>query len=1250
MKIALSIITIFNLSLLCAQSPELENISFPVSPTAQSFMTFKEFASPGATGKIPISVPLYTMNDNQIGVDIALSYQSGGIKVSEISGVAGLGWSIGIGGAITRSVRGRPDEGVNGYFTMGYKIDSLGGTDTQIMNYLNQVVDGQIDSEPDIFSFYYPGGGGTFMYNYDGSILTIPHQDIVISGSPEVGFTLKTNQGITYHYTNIEKTRKEGSTCGYSGTDPSLNSFNSAWFLDKIESAYCNEISFSYDSSDYNYEWTPNEIWLINGIQKSSCTSQSLSESKYVTSIQSAKEKVEFIYSTTTRNDVPGAPRLDQMKVTNVHNDEVIKWYQFTYLEVENTAGSTYYNTNYNWSNTTGHGYRLFLDSIDQISIDGQETLPYRSFEYNPTPLPSRTSTGRDQWGYYNGENSNPSYIAETSIFYKGINIPPLNTDQIRVLGDANQHVDTTGAFTSAGILTKMIYPTGGFTEFAYEPNTFNRFSSDFSVRKRYELQQYLCGAQKCNIQEVNLVLAADSAFNSVTSYFSLNIEQRINLEAFIAGDHCGTNIIRLYNDDTDAIIFTVYGESSNVNVTSGWDLDAGNYRLEIVGCDFSENSPIILGSMKINYLFLEGSANTREFTGGLRIESVRNCANSADCQVKKYEYENEGVSNGQLLYNTNTLQYDVEHSCNTLWEGDTSIPDSVLNSMSWDVFFTWVNQQITNTDSTLLLCDPAWETSYFITDAKVYSTPQNYNWGQSHITYRKISIKELDGESNLNGHTEHYFSTLFQMFDYMSLAGNNYNNLNDLFFEFKDTFRPLSSYREKLLISELDQVYKTYDEYFFSGLISPNKFWITGKPERIEVYNSAGDLIQSSTNIYQISFGSHQKFRVNNNTNFLSSVKGMKVIRNSSYVENGIPYGYNIARYNIPSAWMDREKVIKKQFEPSGELLSETTFEFDSVYHLLTSTTTTNSKGEEIITKNLYAKDYDTSLPAISTLMSSNQHAKPISSTQFLNNKVIGSNVTSYKVAGTVAPDKSYSLTEANPIANFTQNVNGNGKLTSLLPSYNYTEQIEYSAYYACGIPREYKTKDGIYNTIVWDLTDNLVLAKVTNARVGQVAYHNFDQSPRGAWTLTQPTVTGGHSGIYCMNSDISRDYLEGGNYTVGIWAKGTGQIKAGNGSFKTVTNDWEYYEWSVSHSAGNFDIEVSSSTVRYDDVQIKPVNSSMSAYTYNDQRQVVQEVNAQNAVRYQYDNFSRLISIRDQENNLLKKIDYMYQNSPSN
>lgn len=98
---------------------------------------------------------------------------------------------------------------------------------------------------------------------------------------------------------------------------------------------------------------------------------------------------------------------------------------------------------------------------LASISIkDGTTVLGRYSFEYNNAPQPKYNARVSDVFGYYNGQHQ-PASHADT------VNV---NTNCLHVNPDSLQ----------AGILTKIIYPTGGYTSFEYEPHSYGKIARQF--------------------------------------------------------------------------------------------------------------------------------------------------------------------------------------------------------------------------------------------------------------------------------------------------------------------------------------------------------------------------------------------------------------------------------------------------------------------------------------------------------------------------------------------------------------------------------------------------------------------------------------------------------------------------------------------------------------------------------------------------------------------------------------------------
>jgi hypothetical protein len=100
-------------------APTLKNVTLP-SPNAASLGKYGEIPVGNYTGIPQVSVPLHTITAGDLQLPVSISYHAAGIKLEEIPSSVGTGWTLNIGGAITRSIRGNADKytGSNHYQTM----------------------------------------------------------------------------------------------------------------------------------------------------------------------------------------------------------------------------------------------------------------------------------------------------------------------------------------------------------------------------------------------------------------------------------------------------------------------------------------------------------------------------------------------------------------------------------------------------------------------------------------------------------------------------------------------------------------------------------------------------------------------------------------------------------------------------------------------------------------------------------------------------------------------------------------------------------------------------------------------------------------------------------------------------------------------------------------------------------------------------------------------------------------------------
>ncbi len=94
----------------------ITNKAFPflnvIPPTPQTSVLgkYSEIPVSLSSGTFSYDIPLYEITSGTLKLPVSISYHSAGLKTIDISGPVGTGWALQAGGAISRTMRGMPDE------------------------------------------------------------------------------------------------------------------------------------------------------------------------------------------------------------------------------------------------------------------------------------------------------------------------------------------------------------------------------------------------------------------------------------------------------------------------------------------------------------------------------------------------------------------------------------------------------------------------------------------------------------------------------------------------------------------------------------------------------------------------------------------------------------------------------------------------------------------------------------------------------------------------------------------------------------------------------------------------------------------------------------------------------------------------------------------------------------------------------------------------------------------------------------
>ncbi len=92
-----------------AQRIEKFQVNVPPPPDAAALGKYADIPVGEYTGTPNVNIPLYELKGRFLSLPISLSYHGSGVKVEEISSWVGIGWTLNAGGVITRSINGQSD-------------------------------------------------------------------------------------------------------------------------------------------------------------------------------------------------------------------------------------------------------------------------------------------------------------------------------------------------------------------------------------------------------------------------------------------------------------------------------------------------------------------------------------------------------------------------------------------------------------------------------------------------------------------------------------------------------------------------------------------------------------------------------------------------------------------------------------------------------------------------------------------------------------------------------------------------------------------------------------------------------------------------------------------------------------------------------------------------------------------------------------------------------------------------------------
>jgi YD repeat-containing protein len=278
-----------------AQYTPTELASVP-SPSAASLGRFGEVPVSFFTGTASIEIPLYTLQEEEITVPVALRYHASGFRPDQHPGWVGQGWALEAGGLINRIIHDQTDENVAGN---GGPIGLLFNSTSLKNSHLNSLSEDEeynivnagerVDTEPDEFNFSFGAYSGSFYWDINTAAwrvkcdkpITVTALDQTATGiallkvpfdpPAEAGGLIQAG-GYTPTLKGFVVTTEDGTRYVFGGVDTAIEYgvglfqqlserwVANSWYLTRIEKTNGAAVTFSYGVGEFIAQYYKQEV------------------------------------------------------------------------------------------------------------------------------------------------------------------------------------------------------------------------------------------------------------------------------------------------------------------------------------------------------------------------------------------------------------------------------------------------------------------------------------------------------------------------------------------------------------------------------------------------------------------------------------------------------------------------------------------------------------------------------------------------------------------------------------------------------------------------------------------------------------------------------------------------------------------------------------------------------------------------------------------------------------------------------
>jgi len=1091
----------------------------PLPPDVASLFKFTEIPVSQSTGIADISIPIYQINMKGVSIPVRLRYHSGGIGVTETASNVGMGWALDCGGMVTQTIKGINDFDIRyGRFLKTSPMSSPSDCDVKAS------VEKQQDSEPDIFSFSFGGNTGSFYLDTLGNPVQINEQKLKIemlrSGSntvfPTNGWKITSLNGIQYYFGQATNTtsKSEDFVSASSGPDPkSAMLSNETWYLTKMVDLGNNTTYFNYDTATIiqnNHISDAEFLDFLDGSTTGGCPPfvpglhqlfvYQITVGLKLKDIQFPNGNVQFTQG-GNRCDLYGDTYLGKIAVynnQNVKTNEYDMRYQymignqwFDPSNVDCSSDNAALTSNpqivnsyapYNAMDTR----RLFLTQVDEVDQNNLAIGSYKLNYENTFGLPGRFSGEQDWEGYYNHNGQNSllqNYVVADDTY------PAIPTYAIQGKAPSLN-------YAKQGILTKITYPTGGYSSFDYELNV--RKASVYTPTI-HPAATYTVTEGQYNVSLANFTVNNNTGRNSITF--------TINGCTFGAGRV--TSGYSIINSQTGAVV--VPQSTYSGTATNSYTLLNGSYTL-MSSSSFSGCNYTVTMSSWTDYNSTATTLVNQNY-GGLRIKDIQTFDPIAQStMIKSYHYTTpDGLSS--LI--PSSMWPDTNYQSREIY-GLSAY--STLGSVNWGCGGYY----------TKLSSSPRY----------VLPTAQNGLYTYTYVTEKDSAV--IAGSGTDNGYTVYQFQGSGvgeSLFSYFYVLGGFALDLRES--QPAQVLTDNSWSRDKLLSKD---IYKRNADNTYTNVRSEKYFY--------SIHNTA------LGNGYTTQYKDKTTDQSASSSGWVGGVQCSTVptlwIGDVDIIE--------YAPYNIYSGYQTLDSTTTERYDdPVNTIKTASYFNYNTSNLLPSVIKTTNSKKELNITNIGYPMDYlisgtPTDIIAQGIQNLQNQHViDEVIEKYTQKSNMDGSNLrttsamlTTYK-ATTILPDIVYKWEPASLTGTSFSPLSISNSVVS--KDVNYQPKVSFDNFDSNGNILKQHVVNGVYESYQWGYNNQYPVAKVTNAPVNNIFYDSFEEGDGNSLPNDAKTGHYSYNGSPAYTKNITGlDYA--GNYVLSYWVRPT------NGTWTFVSN----------------------------------------------------------------------------------------------